>query len=579
MASAQELYQQGQQALAAGEQTRAYNLFIEAIEADEEFVEAWAALLPLADPETQADIREQIEALDPAHPSLDDDDEIADPRDLFLSEDEDDADDESLDMLRSRDVAEAPDIPVGAVIEDDVRDNFEDDTAPARDVGETLAEMQERVQRGIAGLPGGDRNVVPGISVRTAAIYGVGLLVFTFCMLSFSLSVIGSRNSAAMAEQTEVARLQTESIANQEEVAAQQATAIQRQTDDAFFLTRTVEIATQDARRSIAEVTVPPTNTPTETPTQTSFRVAPLPPEGVGLSGQLVVWGGNNPINDGFFQALTFDPTDPDPTRRFTDFVQDLTVSRDGSSFVYRSTNSIGDVSLFQVPTRPNAQERSLGPLVRSIGVVDERLPSVDLTGDTVMLISENINLPNTVVYLVNTNETDIQFGGADEVVTQVTSDDGNYSSVAISPDATTAVAVKRSAGGTDIVLIDLTDPAFPQTPLTQDGDILLEAWPHFSADGRQIVYSAAPNTAPDDHDLYVMGINLPNSGNIFVEEAGDQIYPVFSPDSRFVAYASNEVADQYNLFIYDLITMTKYQLTESDRNPFFPGAWVESIQ
>ena len=53
-----------------------------------------------------------------------------------------------------------------------------------------------------------------------------------------------------------------------------------------------------------------------------------------------------------------------------------------------------------------------------------------------------------------------------------------------------------------------------------------------------------------------------------------DEVYPVFSPDTRFMAYAS-DFTEGYNIFIYDLLTGAFSQLTFDDES-YFPGAWLE---
>ena len=61
---------------------------------------------------------------------------------------------------------------------------------------------------------------------------------------------------------------------------------------------------------------------------------------------------------------------------------------------------------------------------------------------------------------------------------------------------------------------------------------------------------------------------------NITRSSGVDDSYPVFSPDARYLAYASDRVQPGINIFIYDLLIGTTYQAT-FDNQRYFPGAWI----
>src|SRR5690606_14838650 len=95
---------------------------------------------------------------------------------------------------------------------------------------------------------------------------------------------------------------------------------------------------------------------------------------------------------------------------------------------------------------------------------------------------------------------------------------------------------------------------------------------PRWSPDGLQIAYAAAPANDPNNNDIVI--INSDGSGTplVPVRSPANDIFPVYSPDGRFLAFASNRT-NAYDIFIYEFATGNMWQLTNSPEEDY-PGGW-----
>ena len=95
---------------------------------------------------------------------------------------------------------------------------------------------------------------------------------------------------------------------------------------------------------------------------------------------------------------------------------------------------------------------------------------------------------------------------------------------------------------------------------------------PRWSPDGSQIIYAAAPETEPGNSDIVVSSATGAGTPQVPVRGPSDDILPVFSSDSAYLAFSSNRTG-AYNIFIYRISDGQLFQLT-NERNSVFVGGW-----
>ncbi len=118
----------------------------------------------------------------------------------------------------------------------------------------------------------------------------------------------------------------------------------------------------------------------------------------------------------------------------------------------------------------------------------------------------------------------------------QLTSDEGNKSQPAWSPDGTKLLYVAPSGGeslGLDVFMLDLSDPsAFPADLSNLPGDDFDPAW---SPDGSQIVFTNQGRFGTDIQMLYL----LPAEGGNAVRITSNfrELEPSWTPDMKYIVY------------------------------------------
>ncbi len=420
--------------------------------------------------------------------------------------------------------------------------------------------------------------IVPGITRREARLVGIGLTVFTLVVCGAVFLITSTINGQRAETQRQVAQAIANDTATQEAALVNQTATAVELTEEATVMAATLfaqssPTATASPTRSRAELPTP--IPPTATPTPVALRVLGEAPN--YLVGRIFAWGGVNPATDDF-QTLRIYPAGGNGT--FNEFRSELSqapVADNSSNQVfylkYRRENEWELASI-----NPNdANSQAIGVTLRlpeGGSIINPLSPSVSADGSKVALVALNLQANRKLVYLLDV---------ATNQVTVLTPPDGDYTSVAIAPDGSKIAAVRNDGTATDIVLIDVLDATnnYPRTPLTTDANGVVEETLDFAADGATIVFAG---TANGNTDLYILRLSGTTAAGIdqltTATLANREIYPVFSPDGRYIVYAANPsgVSDLnpdgvMNLFIFELGTGNTYQLTgESD--PVFPGSW-----
>ncbi len=399
----------------------------------------------------------------------------------------------------------------------------------------------------------------PGISrslVRRTILLGT-LFVLGVCALTFLLrGAILAPKEAERANLTQVAVAST-------------------RTKEALDLSVTEAIVTQTAQvinaTETAVASITPTLTPTETlipsftppptETQVSFRVLDAPPE--TIVGSVVAWGDRDPNSDGFVDMQRIPVGTGVVTKLGNLVVRNPSVDSNFTRIVYQTFGSLGARSLEVA----NANDPTLGESLdaRWIGefeLTDPNFPTLNADGTVLVFVGTSIDNNMTDLYLINflTNE-----------LRRMTNGVGTFGAPALSPDGTRLVVPLTDTGGTDLVLITVADGTMVK--LTEDGSTTVESSPSWSPVDNLVVYSAY-TTNPSDNDIFVMRI-LDASVTIepLIVSTDDELYPVYSPSGRYVAYASNPTGN-YNIFISEPTVLTVWQLTTSEFD-FFPTTWL----
>jgi Tol biopolymer transport system component len=148
-------------------------------------------------------------------------------------------------------------------------------------------------------------------------------------------------------------------------------------------------------------------------------------------------------------------------------------------------------------------------------------------------------------------------------VPTRLAGTPGDEVNPAWSPDGQ-RLAYTTDASGPPRIFIRRTDGSGAPTQVrtSESLPLYVEDW---SSDGNHLIYTAWAQ----DGDLYVVGANGGESSRLFVGGPGDQTSARFSPDSRWVAFASSELGPM-EIFIAPLADSTARQRVSvaGGRNP-----------
>lgn len=400
---------------------------------------------------------------------------------------------------------------------------------------------------------------VPQQQLRLIVLGIAGTLLVALVLLIVVLS--GRSNEAAEQEQqlTQIAAEQTGIVVTRQALETQ---------DAQFALDQT---ATQEAAVSPTPTVTPtssqPTLPPTFTPTPTIDPRPPtaLPPPAIN-QGALVGTRGRDLQSLEALPVYLY-PFGGQPIQVTGEEGRNPDVSPDAQQIVYaRLQDNRVDVDVTLID-RSGQDVLSVLANGASVGnYLESSTPRFSASGNRVVFIGDSLDSLSNEVY-VAILEGELIDGLS---MVRITNDDANYAYPALSPDGNRIVVVRTvPGGGSDLVIINIADRT--QTALTTDDRAFAETMPHWSPDGRQIVYAAAPSDNPRSHDIYVISPDAPGSARRLIQNESDDIHPVFSPDSRFIAFSSDR-ANSYEIFVYNLTTQELFQVTDDLEDDFVTG-------
>lgn len=440
-----------------------------------------------------------------------------------------------------------------------------------------LTQIEERLQEKKPAVSPNDEEVIAGVTRRQLVlIAGAGAAVVVVLLLIAVVVISGNnqREAERIAGLTSVAQAATDTQVARDVAAT--ANADSTATADAVSVLATqTQLAIATPTRALA--TLPPTWTPT--PQQESAEGAlqeqefPVP---LGLSGNLAVWGGRDVLNTGYLDVGYYNLSFGNQYNRVGEELgTDVSLSFNGQRMVYTRYDNLLFTSTLEAVNLNGSQVESLVNRWASIpgaGVLEPMQPSYGPMGQSLVFVARPQEPEAThQVYLLNLNAAE-----GENPLRRLTNDTASYSHPTISPDGSRVAVVRVDPNQTnavhDIVSIDINSGGL--VPISNDGTSFLEAHPRWTPDGLQVIYAAATATEPNNHDIYIRTASATSTGQPIYRDAADDIYPVLSPDGRYIAFANNRNG-AYDIYIYDQNDLQLYQLTNTPDVDEYPGDWA----
>lgn len=415
--------------------------------------------------------------------------------------------------------------------------------------------MEQAAQAATAALKPPTNEIIPGVSRRTLfALIGLGAaIIIIFIVLVISALSISSSNQAAAAAEKAANDLATISagteVAQAALQAAQDATATQ------------YAIATPTSSRP----TLPPEWTATPTPTPEPTLALLPPPQGV--TGILGVWGGRDLENIGFLPVGVFNLNADMQFRPVGSVIgRDVTIYPNGQRISYTFYDRTFFAINIQSANINGISVENIGERLNSADIINPEMPAYSRDGTSLLFVARTpTSGEGRQVFMLSL---------VNYALSALTNDGFDYSYPRLSPNGQRVVVVRddiASGQGVDLVMIDVASSS--KFAITSDQNAILETQPRWSSDGSQIIYSAALATDPRNHDIFLRNSDGSGAASPLVQGGDDEIYPVLSPDERYLAYASNR-SGNYEIYIFDLQRQSLAQLTNDAAAKFFPGDW-----
>ncbi len=408
-----------------------------------------------------------------------------------------------------------------------------------------------------------DEEVIPGISRRQLLIFGGGGAAVIIILILIFVVITSSRN----AQNAEATRVIADGYSTGTAIVALAATDSAHATETQIANATSTPTATAtDARATLPPELSVTTPTPTPAPTGTAL---PYP---TGMTGHLVGWSGRNVTQTGFLPLVVYDFVNAGaaiPLGNAQGRNPDL--SADGQRVAYTRyySSTTYDTGIEQMGMDGSGST----PLTTTLDVIKAQMPNYCRTQNQIVFVA----LPKDFQGDLSATTFPYQvfvFNIDSNQLFRLTNDKASYSAPAYSPDCSRIAVIRTESGGanagSDVYLIDTASLA--QTALTNDGAAYTEASPKWSPDGTQLTYSAFPKDAPTNSDIVVRRADPSSTPLVVVKDPADDVFPVFSPDGKYLAFSSNRGA-YYDIYILDQQTSTIYQLTNTVEEDY-PGAW-----
>ena len=411
--------------------------------------------------------------------------------------------------------------------------------------------------------------IAPGVSKRTFTMVAGGIAGFVVVLIL--LIVILQLSSGG-----DGASVITEQAATQDELATQVAQDEALAATAAFNATQT-QVAYISPTPSLPPTsglpTLPPSFTPSPTVSDDGLEALDPP---TGITGIISGWSGRDLLNSDALPlalyTLTGDAALVTPQILAGDPGRHGVLSPDNTQLVYsqfvRRDSSL-DVTLVnldgeRVPS-PLDQSPTIGQYLIS------SMPAFSPDGTKITFVADSLESSTSEVYLVDLTAE------METATIRLTDDVANYSFPSFSPDGSQIVVVRSNPTseeypGPDLVIIDVD--SLTMSPLTTDNDQVRETMPCWAPDGGIIVFAGTTELAAEDqYDLYIIAADRSGSGSVIVDDPVNAIYPVYSPDGLYVAFASNRNG-YYDIYIIDLVSRDLYQVTNS-QDEDYPANWI----
>lgn len=461
-----------------------------------------------------------------------------------------------------------------------------------------------------------DEEVLSGISRRLLTRYvGGGLAIILIIIVVFVIILVNQNNArqaAANATQSVIRGMTRTEVAIATGTADAVATGtalVQTVTAAAAGVTAEVtEEITPTVQLGGSRPTLPPTFTPTSEVDAVDSGIPPLaaPPAGA-QEGVLIGSAGRDVTGLGYFPVVSYDLNSGATTMLGDEFDLSLDVQLfpTGGRHMFTSYDRNLNADFIEAVNHNNTAREILSERWRGYRqVLQPRVPRISADGSTVIFVATSQQrpadaqqalsfIPPDLIYSVDLNFVAPPLPPTPEggfppdapptpqlpsPINAVIDDGANYDYPDLSPDGSRVVAVRDAINsptpGADLVIIDRASGAVTQN-LTSDLDTNRETMPRWSPGGSRIAYVSAPQAEPDMHDLFVYNLDTGSAIVITVESGvdSDELYPVWSPDGEFLAFASNR-SGSYDIYMYEFATDTVYQLTNSPVEQDFPGDW-----
>lgn len=407
--------------------------------------------------------------------------------------------------------------------------------------------------------------VMPGITRRQLTLIagGGGLIIVVLLVVLVLVTANNSRQTAeATAQfvagvQTNTAQVVNATGTSEAATATQQALA--------------TPTPTETAVPNVA--TLPPTWTPTpEATIPPTAEALPLP---VGVSGILSAASGRDLRNDNMLPIGFFNFDAGFNFQRIgTDLGNDVRLYPTGQRIVYTRYDSLLFDSTLSAVNLNGTQAESVPDRWLGAGILSPLQPDYSPDGLSIAFVGSPQEAPNTAQIFVLSLQELPPGANRSMAVRNLTNDGHDYSYPSFSPDGTRIVAVRNdSTGGTGIDLVVIDVATGGKIPVTSNQNSEIETMPRWSPDGTQIVYSVANAANPNNNDIFITRADGGGSPTFLVREPSNELYPVVSPNGRFLAFSSDRNGN-WDIYVLDINTQTLYQLTNSPDEEDYPGDW-----